>query len=176
MVSYLRGLGLHLEFRIQRSPGLHCIILKWQNSASFNWRHTLNEVRFGMQHTSSSSLGPLSFVVYASKIFEIVVKQNLEIHSYTDDSQLSLSFCLSDNANQEAALARSKGVLKTFVSGYWTTNFDWTMTKLNSWHLTVCWNCNYHSCDVCKELGLMVWFIFQKHVTLLSIICIIWDV
>ena len=53
-----------------------------------------------------SCLGPLLFVVYASKIFEIVGKHNLEIHCYADDSQLYLSFCPNDNANQEAALAR----------------------------------------------------------------------
>ena len=40
------------------------------------------------------------FVVYASKIFEIVGKHNLEeIHCYADDSQLYLSFCPNDNAN-----------------------------------------------------------------------------
>ena len=53
-----------------------------------------------------SCLGPLLFVVYASKIFEIVDKHNLEIHCYTDDSQLYLPFCPNDIANQEAALAR----------------------------------------------------------------------
>ena len=29
----------------------------------------------------------------------------------------------------------SKGVLKTFVTGCWTTNWNWTMIKLNSWSL-----------------------------------------
>jgi len=51
-------------------------------------------------------LGTLLFVVYDSKIFEIVDKHNLEIHCYADDSQLYLSFCPNDTANQEAALAR----------------------------------------------------------------------
>ena len=46
------------------------------------------------------------FVIYASKIFEIVGKHNLEIHCYADDSQLYLSFCPNDNANQKAALAK----------------------------------------------------------------------
>ena len=46
------------------------------------------------------------FVVYASKIFEIVGKHNLEIHYYADNSQLYLSFCPNDNANQETTLAR----------------------------------------------------------------------
>ena len=50
-------------------------------------------------------LGTLLFVVYDSKIFEIVDKHNLEIHCYADDSQLYLSFCLDNTANQEAALA-----------------------------------------------------------------------
>ena len=53
-----------------------------------------------------SCLGRLLFVVYASKIFEIVDKHNLEIHCYADDSQLYLSFCPNNIANQEAALAR----------------------------------------------------------------------
>ena len=53
-----------------------------------------------------SCLGPLLFVVYVSKIFEIVDKPHLGIHCYTDDSQLYLSFCPNNIANQEAALAR----------------------------------------------------------------------
>ena len=53
-----------------------------------------------------SCLGPLLFVLYASKIFEIVGKHNLEeLHCYADDSQLYLSFCPNDNANQETTLA-----------------------------------------------------------------------
>ena len=53
-----------------------------------------------------SCLGPLLFVVYASKIFEIVDNHNLEIHCYADDSQLYLSFCPNNIATQEATLAR----------------------------------------------------------------------
>ena len=53
-----------------------------------------------------SCLGPLLFDVYASKIIEIVDKHNLEIHCYANDSQLYLSFCPNNIANQEAALAK----------------------------------------------------------------------
>ena len=59
-----------------------------------------------------SCLGPLLFVVYASKIFEIVGNHNLEIHSYADDSQLYLSFCHNDNANQEAVLSKVEGCIE----------------------------------------------------------------
>ena len=41
----------------------------------------------------TSRFVPRAFVVYASKIFEIVGKHNLEIHCYTDDSELYLAFC-----------------------------------------------------------------------------------
>ena len=58
------------------------------------------------KHVQGSCLGPLLFVVYVSKIFEIVDKHNLEIHCYAGDSQLYLSFCPNNIANQEAALAR----------------------------------------------------------------------
>ena len=46
-----------------------------------------------------SCLGPLLFVVYPSKIFEIVDKHSLEIHCYADNSQLYLSFCRNNIAN-----------------------------------------------------------------------------
>ena len=52
-----------------------------------------------------SCFGPLLFVVYASKIFEVVCKHNLEFLCYLDSSQLYLSFCPKFNTNQEAALA-----------------------------------------------------------------------
>ena len=63
-----------------------------------------------------SCLGPLLFFVYASKIFEIVGKHNLEIHCYADDSQLYASVLMIMVIKRPPCLG-SKGVLKTFVTG-----------------------------------------------------------
>ena len=59
-----------------------------------------------------SCLGPLLFVVYVSKIFEIVDKHNLEIHCHAVDSQLYLSFCPYNIANQADAFARVERCIK----------------------------------------------------------------
>ena len=58
-----------------------------------------------------SCLGPLLFVVYASKIFQIVEKHLPGIHCYADDSQLYLSFSPNANVNQEIALARMESCI-----------------------------------------------------------------
>ena len=103
-VSYLRGLGLHLEFGIQQSWFASYLSGRTQQVSIDGTLSTKFDLECGVPQ--GSCLGPLLFVVYASKIFEIVGKHNLEIHCYADDSQLYLSFCPNDNANQEAALAR----------------------------------------------------------------------
>ena len=58
-----------------------------------------------------SCLGPLLFVLYASKIFQIVDKHLPGIHCYADDSQLYLSFCPNASVNQEVALARMESCI-----------------------------------------------------------------
>ena len=53
----------------------------------------------------------LLFVLYASKIFQIVDKHLPGIHCYADDSQLYLSFCPNASVNQEVALARMESCI-----------------------------------------------------------------
>ena len=118
-----------------------------------------------------SCLGPLLFVVYANKIFEIVEKHNLEIHIYADDIRLYLSFSPNDNANQEAALARVERCIEDIrnwmLNDKLKLNDDKTefmiigtsqqLAKVSIYSLRVGTATNYHSWVVCKELGLMVW-------------------
>ena len=58
-----------------------------------------------------SCLGSLLFVLYASKIFQIVDKHLPGIHCYADDSQLYLSFCPNASVNQDVALARMESCI-----------------------------------------------------------------
>ena len=65
-----------------------------------------------------SCLGPLLFVVYASKIFEIVDKHNLEIHCYADDiANFIYPSVLIILQIKRLPWLGLKGVLRTFVTG-----------------------------------------------------------
>jgi len=105
------------------------------------------------------------------KIFEIVDKHNLEIHCYADDSQLYLSFCPNNIANQEAAFARVERCIEDIrgcmLNDKLKLNDDktefiiiGTSQQLAKVHCicqcSSCRGCSYHSCVVCRELGLMV--------------------
>ena len=65
------------------------------------------DLRFGVPQ--GSCLGPLLFVVYASKLFKIVQDHLLNAHCFTDDTQLYLSFnpnCPTDQAMALEAIER----------------------------------------------------------------------
>ena len=104
--------GILLE-RLRSAFGVRDTTLSWFTSYLSGRTHQVStdgtlSMKFDLECgvPQGSCLGPLLFVVYASKIFEIVDKHNLEIHCYADDGQLYLSFCPDDSADQEAALAR----------------------------------------------------------------------
>ena len=60
-----------------------------------------NPVKYGVPQ--GSCLGPLLFVLYVSKLFEIVEHHLPDVHAYADDSQLYVSF-KPDLENQSAAI------------------------------------------------------------------------
>ena len=63
------------------------------------------EGKHGVPH--GSCLGPLSFVLYASKLFTIIV------HAYGDETELYISFNANSSEEQSAALRTCKNVLLT---------------------------------------------------------------
>ena len=111
MESWLKCLGLHLGFRIRHSPGLHLYLSDRTLQVSID---SILSTRFDLEcgEPECSCFGRLLFVVYASKIFEVVCKHNLEFLCYVEGSQLHVSFCPKFNTNQEAALARIKRCIK----------------------------------------------------------------
>ena len=51
-----------------------------------------------------SCLGPLLFVIYASKLFEIIERHLPAVHTYADDTQLYISFNADSSAEQSTAV------------------------------------------------------------------------
>ena len=72
----LKGLRSYLTGRVQRE------IVNQQTSKTFN-------LNYGVPQ--GSCLGPVLFLLYASRLFEVVKKHLPSVHGYTDDTQLYLS-------------------------------------------------------------------------------------
>ena len=101
--------GILLE-RLHSYFGISGVALSWFSSylknrqlfISINGAMSKNfPVKYGVPH--GSCLGPLLFVLYVSKLFEIVESHLPEVHAYADDTQLYVSF-KPDSENQLSAI------------------------------------------------------------------------
>ena len=63
--------------------------------------------RFGIDFgvPQGRCLGPLLFVIYSSKLFNIVSRHLPNVHAYADDTQLYLAFKPGNYANETAAVS-----------------------------------------------------------------------
>ena len=69
-----------------------------------------------------SCLGPVLFVIYSNKLFNIVNKQSPNVHAYSDDTQLYLTFKTGDHADETAAVSSIQSCIRdvqtyTTISG-----------------------------------------------------------
>ena len=69
-----------------------------------------------------SCLGPVLFVIYSNKLFNIVNKQSPNVHAYSDDTQLYLTFKPGDHADETAAVSSIQSCIRdvqtyTTISG-----------------------------------------------------------
>ena len=127
-----------------------------------------------------SSLGPLLFTIYASKLFEIIKMHLLEAHAYADDSQLYLSFRPDSFVSEMEALnameqcvraVRAWMIIDKMKMNDGKTEFmiigtRQQLTKVTIYSLTV-GNSSITAVDKARNLG--VWFDsnmnFNVHIT-----------
>ena len=97
--------------RLNTDFGIHGTVLDWYRSyLSGRSQHiSLNgaksdsfDLKCGVPQ--GSCLGPLLFIMYASKLFEIVRTHLPDAHGFADDTQLYLSFKPDSSMNQAAAV------------------------------------------------------------------------
>ena len=63
-----------------------------------------------------SSLGPLLFTIYASKLFEIIEEYLPQVHAYADDTQLYVSFKADSSSAQSDAVNAMECCIKAIRS------------------------------------------------------------
>lgn len=96
---------------LQSRFGVSGKVLEWfsaylrNRSQRISVNGTLSD-RFALQYgvPQGSCLGPVLFIIYASKLFDIVNAHLPNVHCYADDSQLYLPFKLDSQASRDEAV------------------------------------------------------------------------
>ena len=98
--------------RLSKRLGVGGVVLKWCESylkgrkQSVVISETLSspvDVLYGVQQCSV--LGPKWFTIYTQPIADIARKYNLETHLYADDTQIYITFIISDNIRRVKKIA-----------------------------------------------------------------------
>ena len=109
--------------RLRTEFGLSGNVLDWFASYLSNrfQKVTVDGVlsnRFGIDFgvPQGSWLGPLLFVIYSSKLFNIVNKHLPNVHAYVDGTQLYLAFKPGNYANETAAVSSIRSCIRDVQS------------------------------------------------------------
>jgi len=97
--------------QLHSSFGISGPVLSWfssylNNRSQFISVNGATSKHFDLQYgvPQGSCLGPLLFVIYASKLFSVLEYHLPDIHAYTDDTQLYISFKPDSSAEQSKVL------------------------------------------------------------------------
>ena len=97
--------------QLHSSFGISGPVLSWfssylNNRSQFISVNGATSKHFDLQYgvPQGSCLGPLLFVIYASKLFSVLEHHLPDVHAYADDTQLYISFKPDSSAEQSKAL------------------------------------------------------------------------
>ena len=104
--------------RLHSSFGISGPVLSWfssylNNRSQFISINCTTSKHFDLQYgvPQGSCLGPLLFVIYASKLFSVLEYHLPDVHAYADDTQLYISFKPDSSAEQSKALTALKNCI-----------------------------------------------------------------